>query len=107
LSVQERVDLLAGLELADDRAPQHVAEWLRRLVIMRNRLAHAWVVEATQSRAEFSSIYRGRLTKLIVFDEEMARAFRMVRESERSLRYLADVVGDPHLWGRLMGFDEH
>lgn len=63
--------------------------------------------QATQSKAEFSSIYRGRLTKLTVFDEEMARAFRMVRECERSLRYLADVVGDPYLWGRLMGFDEH
>ena len=79
--------------------------WLKKLISMRNRLAHAWIVDASPQKALFSSIYKGRRQDLLVFDVEMARAFRMIRESRRSLQAMADQVGDTDLWGHLMGFD--
>jgi hypothetical protein len=106
LGISERVDLLASLEHPDDGTPKHVALWLKRLIRMRNRLAHAWVLEATVERAVFSSVYRGSQQDLTVFDVEMARAFRMIEESQRSLLLLAGQVGDTELWGQLMGIDE-
>ena len=105
LGFSERVDLLATLRQPSDGTPQHVAAWLKKLISMRNRLAHAWIVDATPEKAVFSSIYKGKQHDLPVFDVEMARAFRMIRESERSLRAMADQVGDTDLWGHLMGFD--
>ncbi len=86
-----------------DGTPQHVATWLKKLISMRNRLAHAWIVDASPQKALFSSIYTGRRQDLLVFDVEMARAFRMIRESRRSLRDGGQ--GDTDLWGHLLGFD--
>ena len=105
LGFPERVDLLATLRHPSDGTPQHVATWLKKLISMRNRLAHAWIVDASPQKALFSSIYKGRRQDLLVFDVEMARAFRMIRESRRSLQAMADQVGDTDLWGHLMGFD--
>lgn len=100
----ERVDTLGSLDhfTIDPQVAAHHLVYLSRL---RNQLAHAWVVAATDDRATFVSLYRGRQTEVTITADEMAEAFRRLSKCSRALRRLEDTVGDADVWGRLWGFD--
>lgn len=106
LSVEERTRLLEELDTPPDGLPQTTAAWLRDLARVRNQLAHSWIVSASKDVAVFRSFFRGRHREFTITQEVMARHLRMSARVARNLLLLEVLVGDPLLWGELMGFND-
>lgn len=105
LSVEDRTRLLDDLETPIDGLSQTTAEWLRDLVRVRNQLAHSWIVMASHDEVTFRSFFRGRHREFTITQDVMAGHMRKSAFVARNLLWLETLVGDPRVWGELMGFD--
>lgn len=105
LSVEERTRLLDDLDAPTDGLPQTTAAWLRDLARVRNQLAHSWIVKASREEAVFRSYFRGRHREFTITQDAMAGHLRKSARVAHNLVWLETLVGDPLVWGELMGFD--
>lgn len=105
LSIEERTRLLDELDEPPDGLPQTTAAWLRDLARVRNQLSHSWIVEASQERVTFRSYYRGSHREVTLSERQMAGHLLKSAHVARNLVWLETLVGDPLVWGELMGFD--
>ena len=108
VSLAERADLLQGLPDPPHYpgAFQRVADWVRRLSVLRNQLAHATIVEATDEFARLDSFYRGRRKQTLLWRPEMSYAHRMARMTTSALSEMTPASADLEVWAQVMGFDE-
>lgn len=83
-----------------------VADWVRRLGVFRNQLAHATIVEATAGTAVLFSFYRGRQREARVGRGEMEYAHKMARATRSGLSELLPACADLEVWAHFEGFDE-
>ena len=105
LSVEDKTRLLADLDTPIDGLSQTTAEWIRDLAHVRNQLAHGWIVQASNDEVVYSSFYRGRHREFSITQGAMAGHLRKSAFVARNLVWLETLVGDPLVWGEVMGFN--
>lgn len=108
ISLSSRADLLRGLPdpPGSEGAIEEVASWVKRLTTLRNRLAHATIVDVEEECAHLRSFYRGRWRQDVLPRSEMRDAHMMARGAADALDRLTPLCADLEVWGQVMGFDD-
>lgn len=111
IEVYGSLPLTRRVQLLKDVRPRHyeaecLSTTIGRLLTLRNRLAHAWIDEATEDQVILTTTWRGNHNSLKLTQHEMTIALTQVQAAQHSINRMLNQVGDLTAWGQIMGLTE-